>query len=102
MSVGDWNTVASDLQRAVNNLAWFVLESMAVPEQPPFFPLQHLPTMFPPSQPSVSPKTSLSKDASTTSPPKKRVKKESVPRDKELDKSLVGAKLDKLVAETCL
>lgn len=37
----NWNIVASDLQRAANNVAWFVLESMMVmPEQPPFWPAQ--------------------------------------------------------------
>ncbi len=35
MASTDWNTVTSDLQRAANNLAWFVLESMTLPEQPP-------------------------------------------------------------------
>lgn len=34
----DWNTVTSDLQRSVNNLALFVLESMTVPTW--------LPTLF--------------------------------------------------------
>lgn len=100
MSVSDWNTVASDLQRAVNNLAWFVLETMAVPEQPSFTPLQHLPVAFPSSQPSALLKTSLSKD--TSSPSRKRVKKENLTRVKELDKTSVGTELDKLVAETCV
>jgi len=35
MSTTDWNTVTLDLQRAANNLAWFVLESMIIPGQPP-------------------------------------------------------------------
>ena len=38
MSNLDWVTVTSDLQRAVNNLAWFVLESMSPPGQPGFLP----------------------------------------------------------------
>jgi hypothetical protein len=94
MSTSDWNTVASDLQRAVNNLAWFVLESMAVPEQPPYItPLQHLPSMLPPSSTSSS---------NNVLPPKKRAKKERLSHDKESNKMCVGAEVDKLVAETLL
>ena len=53
MAASDWNTVTSDLQRAVNNLAWFVLESMTLPDQAHFMvplPLDSLST-----QPPVAP-----------------------------------------------
>jgi len=55
MAASDWNTVTSDLQRAVNNLAWFVLESMTLPEQAHFMvplPLDSLSTQPPPVVPS--------------------------------------------------
>ena len=51
MAASDWNTVTSDLQRAVNNLAWFVLESMTLPEQAHFMvplPLDTLSAQPPP------------------------------------------------------
>ena len=66
MAASDWNTVTSDLQRAVNNLAWFVLESMTLPEQAHFMvplpldslstqPLPVVPSSIQPHQPLQSP-----------------------------------------------
>lgn len=95
MASNDWKTVASDLQRAVNNLAWFVLESMAVPEQPQFTSMQHWPMVYPqpPPQPPLPTTPSLSE---SVSPPKKKCRKDM---QQKATRS-VGADVDRLVLET--
>lgn len=96
MASNDWKTIASDLQRAVNNLAWFVLESMAVPEQPHFTSLQHWPMVYTQPPPPL-PKTP-STDSSTASLPKKKGRKEM----QQKPNRSIGADVDRLVAETVL
>lgn len=89
----DWNTVTSDLQRAANNLAWFVLESMAIPDQlPPFVTAFTLS----PSPPQMLPQDSsdIGGDGGTT-------------KRKRLDKTSKGSKqlrkaVDSLVSETLM
>lgn len=86
----DWNTVTSDLQRAANNLAWFVLESMAIPDQlPPFVTAFTL---------SPSPPQMLPQDSSDIGGGTKR---------KRVDKMSKGSKqlrkaVDSLVSETLM
>ena len=66
MAASDWNTVTSDLQRAVNNLAWFVLESMPLPDQAHFMvplPLDSLSTQSPVVPPSIQPHQPLQSPA---------------------------------------
>jgi len=89
----DWNTVTSDLQRAANNLAWFVLESMTVPGQPPPFLLSAVPTTVPiqdsPGQ----------QEQQEPSPKRKRVDNSSRP-PKGSKQSSIGKAVDRLVSET--
>lgn len=113
MASADWNTIASDLQRAVNNLVWFVLESKPIPEQPPaHLPLQQWPLIQqqttaslppPPPPPTLSP---LPPDVSTvqssenTAATKKRPYKNHGRREPDTKKPSIGEAFDKLVAET--
>jgi len=105
MSSTDWNTIASDLQRAVNNLAWFVLESMAVPEQPVTTPMTSWsitsptpPPPPPPLQPHVPLDTNGLSLQHRAEPKKEKVRK----TNKYKHKSAIGSQVDCLVAETLL
>ena len=72
MAASDWNTVTSDLQRAVNNLAWFVLESMTLPEQAHFMvplALDSLSNQSPVVPPSFQPHQLLQSPANPSPDP---------------------------------
>jgi len=94
MASADWNTIASDLQRAVNNLAWFVLESMTIPEQPQMTSWPLMPAPMPPLPPT--------KPAREDQPPpkKKRSNKDVSPSESLPKKPCIGEQIDRLVAET--
>lgn len=106
MAAADWNTIASDLQRAVNNLVWFVLESKAIPEQPQVMaslPLQHWPNLqLPPPPPPQPPQPQPLKPAREESkgPTKKRSTKNHVGQEPILKKRSIGEAVDDLIAET--
>jgi len=95
MAAADWNTIASDLQRAVNNLAWFVLESMSIPEQPQVtaslpWPIIHAP---PPPPPSKPPKEDVKGQT------RKRINKSNL-EPAGTKKRTIGEEVDHLIAET--
>lgn len=107
MSTTDWNTVTSDLQRAANNLAWFVLESMTIPGQPPSF--MPLPTVLASSTVSLE----TSKEALVDLPRdennvfvdnaanlSKKKKMKPPLQQKRLAKTSIGKAVDRLVSET--
>jgi hypothetical protein len=106
MSTTDWNTVTSDLQRAANNLAWFVLESMTIPGQPPSF----LSTMAIPTAVVTLPKESAAAGAATADqvpvqheqPGAKRKRVVMVKHPKVSKQSSIGHAVDRLVSETLL
>lgn len=105
MASADWNTIASDLQRAVNNLVWYVLESMSIPEQPPLnLPLQQWPLIQqgpppppPPMSPSMLPKSQKNNGTVTK---KRRPYKNNVLHEQNNKKQSIGEAFDALVAET--
>ena len=66
MSALDWNMVTTDLQRSVNNLALYVLESMSAPTWTPAF-LSELDLTKPPPGYEVSPEDSEMSDEKTPS-----------------------------------
>jgi len=93
----DWNTVTSDLQRAANNLVWFVLESMTVPDQPPAV----MSTMLLPAPPTIT--LDPNEDASKTGQVNNEdivKKKKVVKQPKRLAKTSIGHAVDRLVSET--
>lgn len=91
MSTTDWNTVTSDLQRAANNLAWFVLESMTIPGQPPpFVSLQNV---------AAPPIDLLLQDNQSDEQPVIKKKKMDKPT-KRTSKIPIGKAVDRLVSET--
>ena len=106
MSATDWNTVTSDLQRAANNLAWFVLESMTVPGQPPSF-ISAMPLQSVVALPAVSNKT-LNEDSSLVDPnsthkplpEKKRKMTKNPDESRRQNKMSVGKAVDRLISET--
>ena len=79
MTALDWNMVTMDLQRSVNNLALYVLESMSAPTWVPTF-LPDLDVSKPPPGYEDSPEDSVMSDEKAPSqqspkkPPKKRKK----------------------------
>jgi hypothetical protein len=88
MSTTDWTTVTSDLQRAANNLAWFVLESMTIPSQPPPF-LSVLPTD------AAAAAAAQEQDAN-----RKRKRMNKPPKDGSQKRMSIGKAVDRLVSET--
>ncbi len=102
----DWNTVTSDLQRAANNLVWFVLESMTVPDQPPT--VVSTMSLLPPTVSSEVSQGSNDDEATpirgnsthddTLAKKKKGPKQSSQP--KRVVKSSIGKAVDRLVSET--
>jgi len=96
----DWNTVTSDLQRAANNLAWFVLESMTIPGQPPpFMPLQTYTLDEPKADVSTDPNDNVAVTSNVSSAKRKRVLKHSS-QHKRASKVSIGKAVDCLVSET--
>jgi len=94
----DWNTVTSDLQRAANNLAWFVLESMTIPGQPPpFMPLQTYTLDEPKADVSTDPNDNVA--VTSNGAKRKRVLKNSS-QQKRASKVSIGKAVDCLVSET--
>jgi hypothetical protein len=110
-ATADWNTIASDLQRAVNNLAWFVLESMSVPEQPPIavtVPFQNLAMLTPPPPPPPSLPLEPPSQALLPSvveeivikPKKRNYKNNKLDESPNIKKQNLGLAVDRLIAET--
>jgi hypothetical protein len=114
-ATADWNTIASDLQRAVNNLAWFVLESMSVPEQPPMtvtIPLQnctlhHLAVSTPPPPPPPLPLEPQSQalllpvvEETVIKSKKRNYKTNRLEESPNVKKQNLGQAVDRLIAET--
>jgi len=106
-AAADWNTIASDLQRAVNNLAWFVLESMSVPEQPPVatfggsVPLYQVQSFLPPLPPPPALQQQQPQQESTTATKTKKRNSKSTPvGDSDVKKRNLGEAVDRLIAET--
>jgi len=79
----DWNTVTMDLQRSVNNLALFVLESMTPPNwTQTFFPDVDL-TQPPPPPPPPPGYESMSRSSSDETMVHVHQKRPSVVKDKQ-------------------
>lgn len=95
----DWNTVTSDLQRAANNLVWYVLESMALPEQPNFIPS---PTMLlTTTTTSVAQTPPSQENQASEKPPRlpSTSRKRKMSKNKSHQDSTAQA-VDRLIAET--
>ena len=84
MAALDWNTETTDLQRSVNNLALYVLESMSAPTWTPSF-LSELDLTKPPPGYEVSPEAS---EMSEEKPPSNQgAKKQPKKKKKMIDQS---------------
>lgn len=102
MSTTDWNTVTSDLQRAANNLAWFVLESMTIPGQPPPFlssmPISTVVTLPAPTAPIENSSPLDQQPSNETVAEKKRKSTKYSVESKRPCK--IGKAVDRLISET--